>query len=382
MTPALPDVLDLARALLRRPSVTPDDAGCQDLLAEILSAHGFAVRRLDRAPVRNLWAVHGSDGPLLCLAGHTDVVPPGPEEAWSHPPFAAEIDGSTLYGRGAADMKGGLAALVTAAVTYVRRRPGHPGRLAFLVTSDEEGPAESGTRHALAVLAEEGVVIGHALVGEPSSRKRPGDTIRVGRRGSLGGQLVIQGRSGHVAYAPYADNPVAHMARVLDALATLPWPEEPPPFPRTTFQATRLEASGGASNVTPAEARLAFNFRYGPEAGSRNMPALVEAAVARASGLPYRLAWREGARPYRSEAGALRRAVLRATAERLGTPARESADGGTSDGRFFAERGAEVVELGLRGASLHEPDERIGTGELGELTDLYRDVLERFFETL
>ncbi len=382
MTPPAPDALELARALLRRPSLTPEDAGCQELLAQVLGAGGFRVRHLDYPPVRNLWAEHGTDGPVLCFAGHTDVVPPGPLEAWSAPPFAGTVRDGVLYGRGAADMKGGLAAFAAAAVDYVIRRPNHPGRLAVLITSDEEGPAEHGTRRALEELVAEGQRIDHVLVGEPSSRERIGDTIRVGRRGSLTGRLAIRGRSGHVAYAPYGDNPVAHLVRVLDALAAIPWPEEPAPFPRTTFQVSRLEATGGVSNVTPAEGHLTFNLRYGPTAGGEDPRRAVESRLAPVCGLPYRLDWHEGARPYRSPRGALRAAVVEACAARWGTPPEEAADGGTSDGRFFAERGGEIVELGLRGDGIHAPDERVGIEELADLGALYASVLDRFFAAL
>jgi succinyl-diaminopimelate desuccinylase len=382
MTARVPDVLELTRALLRCPSLTPEDAGCQDLLAEVLGAAGFRIRRLDHPPVRNLWAEHGEDGPILCFAGHTDVVPPGAPEAWSLPPFEGAIRDGVLYGRGAADMKGGLAAFAAAATDYAIRRPRHPGRLALLVTSDEEGLAEDGTRRALETLAAEGRRIEHVLVGEPSSRERIGDTIRVGRRGSLTGRLTILGRSGHVAYAPYGTNPVAHLVRVLDALAAIPWPDEPAPFPRTTFQVSEIEAKSGASNVTPAEARVTFNLRYGPVAGKEDPRRAVEETVAAVSGLPTRLAWRDGARPYRSGRGALRAAVHAAAVSRLGRTAVEAADGGTSDGRFFAEHGGEVVELGLRGESIHEPDERVRIEELTELRALYGSVLEHFFGAL
>jgi succinyl-diaminopimelate desuccinylase len=382
MTRPAPDVLELARALLRRSSLTPEDAGCQDLLAETLAEHGFRVRRLDRDPVRNLWAVHGAEGATLCFAGHTDVVPPGPLEAWSVPPFAGMVRDGVLYGRGAADMKGGLAAFVAAAVAYAVRQPDHPGRLSLLVTSDEEGAAEGGTRHALEVLRAEGERIDHVLVGEPSSRARVGDTVRTGRRGSLTGRLTILGRSGHVAYAPYRDNPVAHATRVLDALAAIPWPEEPLPFPRTTFQVSRLEAASEASNVTPSEARLTFNLRYGPAAGAADPRRAVEDAIAAACGLPYRLDWREGARAYRSSAGLLREAVRSSCATHTGTAPRETADGGTSDGRFFAEHGAEVVELGLRAEGIHAPDERVSVADLSALSALYGEVLVRFFAAL
>lgn len=379
MTNPGPDPIGLAQDLVRFPSVTPEDAGCQRLIASLLSEHGFTVRTIDHLPVKNLWAVHGSTGPILCLAGHTDVVPPGPPETWKHPPFSATIEDGFLYGRGIADMKGGLAALIVAAIAYVDTHPAHPGRIAFLITSDEEGSAEDGTRRVLAQLAAEGIFVSHVLVGEPSSRERPGDTIRVGRRGSLGLRLTIEGRSGHVAYLPYEENPVAHLVRVLEALAEIPWPEEPVPFPRTTFQVTQVEASGGASNVTPPHAKLACNFRYGPTSAEQNLETCIEQAIRRASGLPVRLAWREGARPYRSPPGPLRQAVLAATTHLLGRAAQQAADGGTSDGRFFAEFGAEVVELGLPATGIHEPNERTSLVALRELTTLYAIVLETFF---
>ncbi|MDW8479401.1 MAG: succinyl-diaminopimelate desuccinylase [Xanthomonadales bacterium] len=368
--------LELAAALIERPSLTPEDAGCQELVAGRLEAAGFAVERLRFGQVANLLAWHGEGSPCTLLVGHTDVVPPGPEAAWRTPPFRPALREGRLYGRGAADMKGAVAAFTVALEAFVAAHPRHAGRVGLLLTSDEEGPAVDGTARVVARLRERGERVDFALVGEASGRERLGDRIRVGRRGSLSAELRVRGRQGHVAYPERVDNPIHRLGRILARLAAERWDEGDADFPPTTLQVTAVAAGVGAANVVPGEARAAFNLRFGPACGGAEALRARVAGIVAAEAPDHALAWTLGAEPFRSAPGPLRRAVLAAVAEILGLVPEADTGGGTSDGRFLAAAGAEVVELGPAAASIHQVDEHVPLSELAALPRLYRRILE------
>lgn len=388
--PASP-TLELARALIERPSVTPEDAGCQELVAERLAAVGFEIEwlpfggagdagRLGPHPVTNLWARRGTEGPLFCFLGHTDVVPPGPESAWTHPPFQPTVDGGVLYGRGSADMKGSVAAFVTAAERIAARDAGHPGSMAVLLTSDEEGPAQDGVRRVAPTLQARGESVDYCLVGEPSSDQRLGDVLRVGRRGSLTGTLTVQGVQGHVAYPDLARNPIHQLAPALDELVRRKWDAGDEVFPPTHLQISNLQAGTGADNVIPGTASVVFNFRFGPEQTPDGLKALVHECLDR-YGLDYELEWRLSGEPFVTRGGTLIAAAEEAVRELNGCAPIHSTGGGTSDGRFLAPLGAEVVELGPLNRTIHQANECIAVDELEALSTLYErialDVLAR-----
>ena len=366
---------EIAKALIRRRSVTPDDAGCQALMAEHLTALGFDCEHLRFGEVDNLWAVRGDSGPLFCFAGHTDVVPTGPEQNWTHPPFdPVEADG-WLWGRGAADMKGGLAAMISAVETFLAEHP-EPGlRLAFLITSDEEGPAQDGTRKVMETLGERGVTIDYCVVGEPSSRDRVGDVVRHGRRGSLSGQVTVTGVQGHVAYPQNADNPIPRLAAALTELSQRQWDEGDEDFPPTSFQISNFNAGTGANNVIPATAEAWFNFRYSPRQTPEGLQAVVEEVFGRHAPR-HEFFWRDSGRPFITRGGRLLEAVRNAVRETAGIEPEFSTSGGTSDGRFIAPTGTELVELGPTNASIHAVDEHIGLDELELLSRCYEDILK------
>ena len=368
--------LALACELIRRASVTPDDAGCQTLVAGRLAPLGFRVEPMRFGDVDNLWARHGDGAPLLLLLGHTDVVPTGPLDEWSSPPFEPAIRDGYLYGRGAADMKGGVAAMVTAIERFVERRPRRRGSLALLLTSDEEGPAVDGVRRVTDVLAERGERIDWCLVGEPSSTGRLGDVVRNGRRGSLSGRIVVQGIQGHVAYPHLARNPVHDLARLLSKLADTVWDEGSEHFPPTSFQVSNVTAGAGADNVIPGQAEAAFNFRYSTRHDRGSLVAAVESA-ARALGIDCRIDWRHSGGPFLTEPGRLIEAVGDAVESVAGYRPELSTAGGTSDGRFIAPTGAEVVELGPVNASIHSVDERVLAADLDRLSEMYEGVIDR-----
>ncbi len=370
------DPVKLARELIRRPSITPDDAGCQDHIAALLEAAGFQCESMPFGEVDNLWAVHGTSGPLFVFAGHTDVVPVGEENDWSHPPFAAELIDGVLWGRGAADMKGGLAAMITAALAFVAEHPDHPGRIAFLITSDEEGPARDGTRRVVETLAERGEQIEWCVVGEPSSRAEVGDTVRHGRRGSLGGRITIRGVQGHVAYPDNADNPIHRAVTALDELVQAQWDEGDADFPPTSFQISNFNGGTGADNVIPASAHVMCNFRYSPQCTPEQLQAATRAAFERA-GAETEISWRDGGRPFITRSGPLVDAAREAVSNVRGAAPEFSTSGGTSDGRYIAPAGAQVIELGPTNATIHAVDERIPVQELEQLELMYRGILER-----
>lgn len=368
-------VAALTSELIARESVTPEDAGCQPLLAERLEAAGFTCEAMPFGEVENLWARRGETGPLLCLAGHTDVVPPGDREEWQSGPFVPTVRDGRLYGRGAADMKGGLAAMVVAAERFVADHPGHAGSIAFLVTSDEEGPARNGTRKVVEALSRRGETIDWAIVGEPSSRERLGDTIRIGRRGSLSGLLTVRGVQGHVAYPQFADNPVHRALPLLSELCRRQWDAGNDYFPPTSFQIVRIEASGGMNNVTPGSLDARFNFRYSTEWTHEELQAVVEEIVGQHE-IDYELRWHLSGEPFLTPPGRLTDAVAAAVRESAGAEPEMSTAGGTSDGRFLAPAGAEVVELGLVNATIHKVDENVRLQDLPRLATMYQRILE------
>jgi succinyl-diaminopimelate desuccinylase len=367
-------VLALARELIRRRSLTPDDDGCQAVIAARLEAAGFEAEHLPFGDVSNLWATHGTGAPLIVLAGHTDVVPPGPRENWTSDPFEPVVRDNILYGRGAADMKGALAAMPIAAERFVAARPGHAGTLAFLITSDEEGEAREGTRRVMETLAGRGVRIDHCLVGEASSREHTGDAIRIGRRGSLTGLATVTGTQGHVAYPDRADNAAHRLISALSELTRADWPTGDPAFPPLSCQIANIEAGTGANNVIPGEARGQFNVRYPPPIESASLKEKVEAIFA-AHAPRHDIAWRDSGRPFLSPPRALRRAVITAIEAETGAPPELSTGGGTSDGRFIAPSGAEVIELGPPRGSIHQANEQVALADLAALVRINEDVL-------
>ncbi len=370
------DTLELAVDLIRRPSVTPDDAGCQALLADRLAAVGFRIEPMRRGDVDNLWARRGTADPVFCFAGHTDVVPPGPPERWTSPPFEPTVRDGNLYGRGAADMKGSLAAMVTATEAFVAERPRHAGSIAFLLTSDEEGPAVDGTVKVVESLEARGEKLRWCLVGEPTSTARVGDVVKNGRRGSLNGRLTVYGRQGHVAYPHLAENPLHAFAPALAALVAEEWDHGNAHFPPTTFQVSNLEAGTGAENVIPGELTALFNFRFSTELDEATIRRRVEALLDR-GGFRYALRWRLSGNPFLTPAGELVEAARAAVRTVQGIETELSTSGGTSDGRFIAPTGAQVLELGPLNATIHQVDECVGVADLDALHAIYLETLRR-----
>ncbi len=368
--------LDLARELIRLPSVTPEDAGCQDLMAERLAPHGFRIEPLPFGEVTNFWARRGDAAPLFCFAGHTDVVPPGPLEKWTSPPFEPEIRDGLLYGRGASDMKGSLAAMITAVEAFVAAHPRHPGSIAFLVTSDEEGPARDGTLRVVDVLERRGEKIDWCLVGEPSSQDRLGDTIKNGRRGSINGWLTVHGKQGHVAYPQRAKNPFHAVAPALAALVAEEWDQGNAFFPPTSFQIANLNMGTGADNVIPGTLTAQFNLRFSTELDAATIKRRVHAILDQCR-VDYEIDWRLSGVPFLTPAGALIGAACDAVRDIIGCDPELSTAGGTSDGRFIAPTGAQVLELGPVNATIHQIDECVGVDELDTLSAIYQRVLER-----
>ncbi|MCD9028495.1 succinyl-diaminopimelate desuccinylase [Luteimonas sp. BDR2-5] len=370
------DVLELARELIGRASVTPEDAGCQALIAGRLQRAGFACEHLRYGDVDNLWATHGEGGPVLLLLGHTDVVPPGPSEAWTSDPFKPEIRDGVLYGRGAADMKSGVAAFVVAAEQFVAAHPGHAGTLALLLTSDEEGDAIDGVRRVAQTFRERGQRIDWCITGEPSSTAVLGDLLRVGRRGSLSATLTVRGVQGHVAYPDKARNPIHQALPALAELTARCWDEGYESFPPTSLQISDAHAGTGANNVIPGELRVLFNLRYNPHWDAARLEAEIAALLDR-HGLDYDLRWHRSGEPFYTPEGPLRMAAREVLTEFAGAPPEESTGGGTSDARFIAPLGAQCIEIGPVNASIHQVDEHIRVADLEALPALYRTLIER-----
>ena len=368
--------LDLSRALIERPSVTPDDQGCQQLLAERLQAIGFRIEQLRFDDVDNLWARRGDATPLFAFAGHTDVVPPGPLDDWDSPPFEPVIRDGLLYGRGAADMKSSIAAMVTACERFVADHPDHGGSIAFLITSDEEGPCINGTVKVIETLQARGEQIDCCLVGEPSSKTQTGDTIKNGRRGSLNGILEIRGQQGHVAYPQLADNPIHRAAPALAELSTVEWDQGNEFFPPTTFQISNIRAGTGTENVIPGVLDILFNLRFSTESTAESIKSRVEDILTR-HGLDYTLTWKLSGKPFLTPAGELVDAARKAITAVAGIDTELSTSGGTSDGRFIAPTGAQVLELGPVNATIHQINECVNVAELDTLSSIYEEILKQ-----
>jgi succinyl-diaminopimelate desuccinylase len=371
------DVLALTCDLIRRTSVTPDDAGCQALLAARLERAGFRCEHLRFGEVDNLWASHGGeDGPVLVLLGHTDVVPAGPREAWASDPFVPEVRDGLLYGRGAADMKGSVAAFVVALERFVAAHPDHRGMVALLLTSDEEGDAVDGVRKVADLFLQRGQRVDWCITGEPSSTRVLGDLLRVGRRGTLSATLTVRGIQGHVAYPDKARNPIHQAMPALAELAARRWDAGFESFPPTSFQISNVHAGTGANNVIPGELQVLFNLRYNPNWRAERLEQECEAVLS-AHGLDYTVHWHRGGEPFHTPEGSLRAAAREVLAGFAGAPPEESTGGGTSDARFIAPLGAHCIEVGPVNASIHKVDEHVAVADLEALPDLYLALLER-----
>ena len=369
---SLSTTVALARELIRRESVTPMDAGCQELLGGRLGEIGFVCEAMNFEDVTNLWATRGEGRPLLVFAGHTDVVPTGPLEQWKIPPFQGQVRDGMLHGRGAADMKGGVAAFVTACERFVANHPDHAGAIGLLITSDEEGVARWGTGEVMRVLTERNRQIDMCIVGEPSSVAMLGDTIKVGRRGSCSAKLRIQGTQGHIAYP--VDNPIHRAAEVLGELLAIEWDRGNENFPPTSFQVSNIHAGTGAGNVIPGEVEIDFNLRYSPEITDRDIRSRVEEVLAHHQ-CRYEIHWGRMCPPFETAQGKFTEAVSDCIAAATGRKPVRSTGGGTSDGRFIAPTGAEVIELGPLNDTIHQIDERVSTADLDQLSAIYEEVL-------
>lgn len=366
--------LDLAIDLIRRSSVTPDDAGCQETMIARLKPLGFEIHRLPFGDVQNFWAQRGTGAPLVVFAGHTDVVPTGPLDEWTHAPFQPTVQNGMLYGRGAADMKGSLAAFVVAVENFLGAHPQHKGSIGFLITSDEEGPSVNGTVKVVEWLTARGQKIDCCIVGEPTCREQLGDTIKNGRRGSLNGRLTVRGVQGHVAYPDKAVNPIHRFAAPLAELAAIRWDEGNEHFPPTTFQVSNIESGTGAENVIPGALRARFNFRFSTAVTPDELKSRV-AAVFDRHRLDYTLDWTLSGNPFLTSAGPLVEAVTSAIRTELGIETELSTTGGTSDGRFIAPTGAQVVELGPINRTIHRIDECVSIADLAALARIYARTL-------
>ena len=371
----LSPTLQLATDLIRCRSVTPADDGCQQMMTKRLEAIGFKVEHLRFDDVDNFWAVRGESGPILAFAGHTDVVPTGPEQQWANPPFEPRIIDGMLHGRGAADMKGSLASMVVACESFVAKHPDHSGRIAFLITSDEEGPSINGTVKVVEWLEANNTRITWCIVGEPSSTKLVGDVIKNGRRGSLGGILTVKGIQGHVAYPHLADNPIHKLAPALTELAAEHWDDGNEFFPATSFQVSNINGGTGATNVIPGTVEVVFNFRFSTELTDAILRERTE-AILNKHGLNYDITWTLSGQPFLTPRGDLVNAVIAAIKSETGRDAELSTSGGTSDGRFIAPTGAQVVELGPINATIHKVNECICAADLETLTGIYEKALE------
>jgi succinyl-diaminopimelate desuccinylase len=368
----------LTKELISRESVTPEDAGCQKVMTDRLAAIGFKVDHLRFDDVDNFWAIRGDSGPILCFAGHTDVVPSGPESNWQTPPFEPTIKDGMLFGRGAADMKGSLAAMIVAVEKFVAENSNHNGRIAFLITSDEEGIAANGTVKVVEWLNQQQLIPEYCLVGEPSSSTQCGDTIKNGRRGSLGCEMRILGQQGHVAYPHLASNPIHKAAPALAELAAHEWDQGNDFFPATSFQISNINGGTGATNVIPGQLEVVFNFRFSTEVTDQQLRDRTTEILDKHQ-LNYELNWHLSGQPFLTAEGALVDAAVKAVKETTGLNTELSTAGGTSDGRFIAPMGTQVVELGPVNATIHQIDECASVNDLNELTNIYKSLLKHLF---
>jgi succinyl-diaminopimelate desuccinylase len=368
--------IELTKTLIARPSVTPDDRGCQDIMSERLQRLGFQCEQLDCGGVQNLWATWGSSGPMLVFAGHTDVVPSGPPEHWESDPFEPTIRGDYLFGRGAADMKSSLAAMIVATERLLADAPPPCGQIGFLITSDEEGPAEHGTRYVVEELQKRGVDIDWCIVGEPSSSDVLGDTIKNGRRGSINARLVIKGKQGHVAYPHLADNPMHRAFAALDALTKVAWDQGNDHFDATSLQFSNIQSGTGASNVIPGELVADFNLRFSTEITADQIKERCENLL-REHAIDFEITWRLSGNPFVTQPGALVSACQDSILEHTGVTTELSTGGGTSDGRFIATTGCQIVELGVVNRSIHQRNEHVLISDIPRLTAIYQAVMHR-----
>ena len=372
------NTLELAKSLISKPSITPDDLGCQAIMIDRLKKIGFEIHPLKFGDVDNFWAVHGDSGPLFAFAGHTDVVPAGDENAWNTKPFEPTIKDGYLYGRGAADMKGGLASMVTATEKFIKENPNHKGRIAFLITSDEEGVAVNGTVKVMDYLKANEQKIDYCLLGEPSSTSSTGDVIKNGRRGSLNGVLKVNGKQGHVAYPHLAKNPIHLVSPALDDLCNQEWDNGNDYFPATSFQISNMHSGDGVTNVIPGDAQVKFNFRYSTETNKENLQKKVH-EILDLHNLDYSIEWSHSGYPFLTPKGELVGACVEAIKKTKGIETELSTSGGTSDGRFIAQEGTQVVELGPVNATIHQINESVLVQDLDDLSEIYCQVLRNIF---
>ena len=370
----MPEALELAKELIARRSVTPEDGGCQEVIAERLERAGFRCEPMKFGEVTNLWARRGTGHPVVCFAGHTDVVPTGPLDEWHSDPFVPTVRDGRLFGRGAADMKSSIAAFVVATEAFLSERPRHSGSIAFLITSDEEGPAVDGTVRVVQALKGRNELIDYCIVGEPTSVDALGDMLKNGRRGSLSGTLLVRGIHGHVAYPHLARNPVHELAPALAELAKVQWDKGNEDFPPTTWQVSNVRAGTGAANVIPGAVEVEFNFRFSTESTEASLKSRLESVLKRHA-LDYAITWTHGAKPFLSKRGKLAQTVMAAGKRHTGRSAELSTTGGTSDARFIIEICPEIIELGPVNASIHKLNEHIALDELEVLPRIYLDVL-------
>ena len=367
--------LALSKALINQPSVTPEDLNCQPMMIEMLEPLGFECETMQFEDVRNLWARRGQEGPLVCFAGHTDVVPTGPVEEWTYPPFAAKVVDGMLHGRGAADMKGSIAAFMVATERFVKKHPNHKGSISYLITSDEEGPSINGTVKVIEALEARNEKIQMCIVGEPSSTTLCGDTIKNGRRGSLGAVMTVKGVQGHVAYPHLAKNPIHLAMPALTEMTEEVWDQGNDFFPATTFQISNFNGGTGATNVIPGAAEIVFNFRFSTELTEQELKDRTHAIMDK-YGFDYHIDWKLSGHPFLTAKGSLVEAAVKAIKDVTGIDTELSTSGGTSDGRFIAPTGAQVLELGPINATIHQVNEHVSVSDLEQLTVIYERILE------
>jgi succinyl-diaminopimelate desuccinylase len=378
MTVPIPSVIELTQRLIQRPSVSPDDAGCTKEISELLAAAAFKFTDYSRNQTTNLWAQHGQNAPLFVWAAHTDVVPPGPLDQWEFPPFAAEIQQNRIYGRGAVDMKSSLAAMTTATLKFIQDYPQYSGSIAFLITSDEESSAVDGTTYVVEQLRTKNLIPNWCIVGEPSSTEKFGDTIKIGRRGTLNAELRIHGKQGHIAYPHLADNPIHRSLEVLTTLTTKQWDQGNKDFPATALQISNIHAGTGASNVIPAYIDIQFNFRYSPEVTAEQLQQEVD-KILRQHHLNFNITWQHSGKPFYTPAGQLVKGLQEVISQQTSQTPQLSTEGGTSDGRFIATLGCEVVEFGPSNKTIHQINEFIEIEELLKLEAVYYQILHKLF---